>query len=110
MPASRPRWTRLHWMRGRVEETADGGRTLEWIGCNDAGAPIARVVRVQGPLFSGWRCYRAVALDSDGRIVELRPPPPVGAGWLACVGGQVVGRAAQPLAAVRTAEAALTQG
>jgi hypothetical protein len=38
----------------------------------------------------------------------LRPTtPPDGAGWLACVGGQVVGRGAVPLAAVRAAEAAL---
>ena len=41
-------------------------------------------------------------------LIELRPgEPPDGAGWLACVGGQVVGRAALPLQAVRTAEAAL---
>ena len=41
-------------------------------------------------------------------MIELRPGgPPDGAGWLACVGGQVVGRAALPLQAVRRAEAAL---
>jgi len=49
-----------------------------------------------------------VALDSDGRVIELRlGPPEVGADWLACIGGRVVGRAALPLQAVRTAEAAL---
>ncbi len=99
---------RLHWTRGRRGEGAGEARTLEWIGCDDAGETIARVVRVRGPLWTGWRTYRAVALDDDARIVELRPgEPPDGAGWLACVGGQVVGRAALPLQAVRTAEAAL---
>jgi hypothetical protein len=82
-------------------------RALEWIGFDDAGSPIARVVRVQGPLRTGWRVWQAVALDTEARVVELRPTPPVGEDWLACVGGQVVGRAAVPLAAVRTAEAAL---
>jgi hypothetical protein len=43
-------------------------------------------------------------------VVQLRPAPPEGVGWLACVGGQVVGRAALPLQAVRTAEAALGAG
>ena len=99
---------RLHWTRGRREEGAGEARTLEWIGCDDAGETIARVVRVQGPLWTGWRSYRAVALDDDARVIELRPGnPPDGAGWLACVGGQVVGRAALPLQAVRRAEAAL---
>ncbi len=103
---------RLHWTRGRVDEASEEARTLEWIGTDDAGAPIARVVRIRGPLQSrsspwGWRSYRAVALDEEARVVELRPSPPQGAGWLACVGGQVVGRAALPLQAVRTAEAAL---
>ena len=99
---------RLHWMRGRREEGAGEARTLEWIGCDDAGETIARVVRIRGPLWTGWRSYRAVALDADGRVIELRHGgPPDGAGWLACVGGQVVGRAALPLQAVRTAEAAL---
>jgi hypothetical protein len=90
-----------------VEEGPGDSRTLEWIGCDDAGEAIARVVRIQGPLSAGWRLYRAVALDDDARVVQLRPTPPEGAGWLACVGGQVVGRAALPLQAVRTAEAAL---
>ena len=54
------------------------------------------------------RSYRAVALDQDAKVIELRPTtPPDGAGWLACIGGQVVGRATVPLQAVRAAEAAL---
>ena|SRR5271166_208745 len=99
---------RLHWMRGRKAEGAGETRALEWIGCDDAGETIARVVRVLGPVWTSWRVYQAVALDKDARIIELRPSgPPDGAGWLACVGGQVVGRAALPLEAVRRAEAAL---
>jgi len=75
---------------------------------NDAGEAIARVVRVQGPLSTGWRSYSAVARDDDAKVVELRPGgPPDGADWLACVGGKVIGRAALPLQAVRTVEAAL---
>lgn len=85
----------------------DGARALEWIGLDEEGEPIARVVRVRGPLRAGWRLYRAVALDEQGRVVELRPPVPEGVAWLAVVGGQVVGRARVPLAAVRRAEAAL---
>ena len=88
---------RLHWTRGRIE---DGARALEWIGLDDEGAARARVIRLQGPLRAGWRLYRAVA---------LRPPAPGGAAWLAVVGGQVVGRARVPLAAVRRAEAALAR-
>jgi hypothetical protein len=98
---------RLHWMRGRTDDGSGEARTLEWIGIDDAGEPIARVVRILGPLRWGWKSYRAVALDEEARVIELRPSPPEGAGWLACVGGQVVGRAALPLQAVRTAEAAL---
>ncbi|MBV8097313.1 MAG: hypothetical protein JOY71_03385 [Acetobacteraceae bacterium] len=98
---------RLHWMRGRQEEGPGVPRTLEWIGCDDAGEAIARVVRIRGPVSTGWRQYWAVALDEEARVVELRPTPPEGAGWLAYIGGQVVGRAALPLQAVRTAEAAL---
>ena len=101
---------RLHWMRGRAEAEGGETRALEWIGCDDAGAAIARVVRLQGPIHTGWRLYRAVALDTEARVVQLRPPPPAGADWLACIGGQVVGRAALPLQAVRTAEAALGTG
>ncbi len=95
---------RLHWTRGPVE---DGTRAREWIGLDDEGAARARVIRLQGPLRAGWRLYRAVALDEQGHVVELRPPVPGGAAWLAVVGGQVVGRARVPLAAVRWAEAAL---
>jgi hypothetical protein len=100
---------RLHWTRGRFDEVAGQARTLEWIGLDDAGAQIARVVRVRGPLRAGWRIWQAVALDTEARVVELRPSPPAGEDWLACVGGQVVGRAALPLTAVRTAEAALSE-
>jgi len=98
---------RLHWMRGRTDQGAGLARALEWVGLDDAGETIARVVRLTGPLWFNWRQYRAVALDEDARVVELRPSPPEGADWLACVGGQVVGRAALPLQAVRTVEAAL---
>jgi len=98
---------RLHWTRGRVSEGPGETRTVEWIGYDDTGQAIARVVRVLGPVRAGWRSYCAEALDEDGRVIALRLPPPGGADWLACVGGQVVGRAALPLQAVRTAEAAL---
>ncbi len=98
---------RLHWMRGQAIEEAGAARALEWIGLDDAGEPIARVVRILGPVSAGWRHYRAVALDTEARVVQLRPPPPEGAFWLACVGGRVVGRAALPLQAVRRVEAAL---
>jgi hypothetical protein len=75
---------------------------------DDAGEAIARVVRVQGPVRTGLRRFEAVALDDDAKVVELRPAaPPDGEGWLACIGGKVVGRGAVPLAAVRAAEAAL---
>jgi hypothetical protein len=90
-----------------MEQAAGETRIVEWIGYNDAGDPIARVVLVQGPLHTGWGLYRAVALDEEARVVQLRPSPPDGAGWLACVGSQVVGRAALPMQAVRRAEAAL---
>lgn len=95
---------RLHWRRGR---SAPETGTLEWIGLDDAGDPIARVVRLQGPLREDWRIYPAVALDEEARLIELRPKPPEGEDWLACVGGQVVGRAAFPMTAVRTVEAVL---
>jgi hypothetical protein len=58
---------RLHWMRGRQEEGPGVHRTLEWIGRNDAGEAIARVVRILGPVWTGWRSYRAVALDAQER-------------------------------------------
>ncbi|MGH7057171.1 MAG: hypothetical protein ACREFZ_04710 [Acetobacteraceae bacterium] len=99
--------SRLHWMRGRPEGGQGAARAMEWIGCDEAGQAVARVVRIRGPLWAGFRLCRAVALDPDARIVELRPTPPEGADWLACIGGRVVGRAALPLQAVRTAEAAL---
>lgn len=99
--------TRLRWQRGREADAAQD-RAREWIGCDDAGEAIARVVLLQGPLWTGWRLYRAVALDADARVVRLLPsPPPEGEAWLAVIGTQVVGRAALPLAAVRQAEAAL---
>jgi hypothetical protein len=81
---------------------------MEWVGVDDAGDAIARVVRLLGPISEGWRVYPAVALDDEARLIELRPKPPEGEDWLACVGGQVVGRAAFPMTAVRTAEAALS--
>jgi hypothetical protein len=103
--------TRLRWLRGRQDNQGASERALEWIGCDAAGAPIARVVFAEGPMWTGWRLYRAVALDDDARVVKLLPsPPPEGEAWLAVVGTQVVGRATLPLAAVRAAEAALGVG
>jgi hypothetical protein len=101
--------SRLHWKRGRQEDGAGiSSRTLEWVGYNNAGEPIARVVRVQEPLSTGWRSFSAVARDETAVVVDLRPGgPPDGAGWLACVGPRVVGRAEQPLQAVRAVEATL---
>lgn len=98
--------SRLHWTRGRQEEGAGvSPRTLEWIGHDDAGAAIARVVRLQGPLSTGWRSFRAVARDEEAKVIDLRPSaPPDGADWLACVGGRVVARAALPMQAVRAVE------
>jgi len=101
---------RLRWMRGRVEDDRPQGnalRALEWVGCDDAGEAIARVVFIRGPLWNGWRLYRAVARDAEGQVIELRPNPPPGAPWLVVVHDRVVGRAALPLEAVRRAEAAL---
>ena len=92
-------------MRGRVDQGSGVARTLEWVGLDDAGEAIARVVRLKDP---DWRGLRAVARDA--KVIELRPTPPDGAGWLACIGARVVGRAALPLQAVRTAEAALAGG
>ena len=78
---------------------------MDWPGRRGRGhRPRVRVWRAA---WRNWRQYRAVALDEEAKVVELRPPPPDGADWLACVGGQVVGRAALPLQAVRTVEAAL---
>jgi hypothetical protein len=101
---------RLRWQRGRIEDPAAGEgnppSALEWIGCNDAGETIARVVRVQGPVWFRWRLRHAVALDDEARVVELRPPVP-DSRWLVVVKDRVVGRARLPLAGVRRAEAAL---
>ena len=97
----------VRWRRGRVEEASGEARAQEWVAVDDAGETVARVVRMPGPLLEGWRKYRAVALDEEARLIELRPSPPAGAGWLATIGGQVVGRAALPLQAVRRVEAAL---
>jgi hypothetical protein len=93
-----------------MEQGPGLARTLEWVGLDDTGRAIARVVRLRGPVWADWRQYRAVALDDEAKVIELRPSPPEGAGWLACVGARVVGRAALPLQAVRTAEAALAGG
>ena len=71
-------------MRGRQEEGPGVHRTLEWIGHNDAGEAIARVVRILGPVWSGWRTYRAVALDDEAKVIELRPDRAAGrrrTGW-----------------------------
>lgn len=60
---------RIRWMRGRREEGVGVTRTLEWIGCDDAGEATARVARVQGPLHTGWRRFQAVPLAAV-RAVE----------------------------------------
>ncbi len=101
---------RLHWMRGRTETGPGRSRTLEWIGLDDAGEAIARVIRLPGPVWANWRSYRAVALDKEAKVIELRPSPPEDGDWLAYIGARVVGRAPLPLQAVRTAEAALGGG
>ena len=105
------RTSRLHWMRGRQEEGPGVHRTLEWIGHNDAGEAIARVVRILGPVWSGWRTYRAVALDDEAKVIELRPGGAAGRRRLARLcrrpgGGPRVGAAAGGAAA----EAALGSG
>ncbi|WBV41446.1 hypothetical protein [Pseudoroseomonas cervicalis] len=101
---------RLRWQRGRIEDpgpgAADPHRALEWVGCDDAGDPIARVVRVRGPVWFRWHLRHAVALDEEARVVELRPSVEENR-WLVVVRDQVVGRASLPLLAVRRAEAAL---
>ncbi|HEY8613555.1 MAG TPA: hypothetical protein VIL69_20020, partial [Roseomonas sp.] len=94
---------------GRTEMPGGGVsrlRAREWLGCDDAGETIARVVRVHGPLFANWRLLHAVALDDEARVVELRPSLD-GDRWLVVVKDRVVGRAPLALAAVRTAEEAL---
>lgn len=101
---------RLRWQRGRIEDpepgAADPQRALEWIGCDDAGETIARVVRVRGPVSFPWRLCHAIALDEEARVVELRPSVPEDR-WLVVVHDRVVGRAPLPLEAVRHAEAVL---
>lgn len=94
---------RLHWMRGRVERESGIALTAEWVGLDESGEAIARVVRLKAPNGEG-------PADADAKVIELRPKPPRGAGWLACIGPRVVGRAALPLQAVRTAEEALAGG
>lgn len=103
---------RLRWVRGRTEGDGpdDPDRTREWVGCDDAGEAIVRVVCVSGPIRVGWRLRHAVARDEEARVVELRPPVDRERRWLIVVGGRVVGRAALPLQAVRGAEAALGGG
>lgn len=99
---------RLHWARGRdFVETQLGARAQEWLGLDDSGVPVARVIHLQGPRLTERGLATAVALDPDAKLVRLLPPPQEGGDWLALVGGRVVGRAAAPLAAARRAEAAL---
>ncbi|MDJ0387294.1 hypothetical protein QMO56_04130 [Roseomonas sp. E05] len=104
---------RLRWQRGRIEDPEPGAdeasRALEWIGCDDAGDPIARVVRIRGPVLFRWRLRHAVALDDEARVVELRPAVPEGR-WLVVVRDRVVGRTRLPLDGVRRAEALLGRG
>ena len=89
---------RLHWTRGRAERGGGEARALEWIGLDDAWASPS-------PASVGYfwgRCGRVFSLAaSTGRwrwtrkpkvIQLLRPSVPDGGGWLACIGGQVVGR------------------
>jgi hypothetical protein len=57
---------------------------------------IARVACILGPVRSGWSTHRAVALDDEAKVIELRPARPDVANWLACVGGKVAGRACRP--------------
>lgn len=101
---------RLRWQRGRIEDRVPGAgdphRALEWVCCDDAGDPIARVVRIQGPVMFRWHWRHAVALDDEARVVELRPDMPEDR-WLVVVRDRVVGRASLPLEAVRRAEAVL---
>lgn len=103
---------RLRWERGRSEATAPAGpspRAEEWLGLDDAGNAVARVVHVAGPIHRAGGLCRAVALDEEAKLVRLLPPAPEGTAWLALIDGRVVGRAAMPLEAVRSAEAALAR-
>ncbi len=101
---------RLRWERGRkelIERAGASPRAEEWLGLDDAGNAVARVVHLPGPLRREGTLCRAVPLDEEAKLVRLLPPPPEGATWLALIDGRVVGRAAMPLEAVRSAEAAL---
>ncbi|MDD2876705.1 MAG: hypothetical protein PHT60_07825 [Acidiphilium sp.] len=99
---------RLRWVRGRDSiMTTAGTRAREWLGLDDAGNPIARVIHLAGPMETERGMLRAVALDREQKLIQLLPLPPADGDWLAVIGGRVVGRAAAPLAAVRRAEAAL---
>ncbi|HUZ62848.1 MAG TPA: hypothetical protein VMU82_03950 [Acetobacteraceae bacterium] len=64
-------------------------------------------MRLTGPIRTGAGLCRAIPLDDEAKLIRLLPPTPNGAEWLALIGGRVVGRAAMPLQAVRSAEAAL---
>ncbi|MFH5925258.1 hypothetical protein ACHEVM_12005 [Roseomonas sp. SXEYE002] len=99
-------------MRGRTEIPGSGAswlRAREWVGYDDAGETIARVVRVHGPFITDWRLFHAVALDDEARVVELCPSLP-GDRWLVVVNDRVVDRAPLALTAVRRAEEALASG
>ena len=105
---------RLRWTRGRSDtfpHSLEGGttrrRVMEWLGHDDAGETVARVIRIRGPLLSNWRLLHAVALDEEARVVELRPSLPEDR-WLVLVKDVVVDRASLPVAAVRRAEAAIS--
>lgn len=99
---------RLHWARGRdFVETQVGMRAREWLGLDESGTPVARVIHLEGPRPTERGLTNAVALDEEAKLVRLLPSPAQGGDWLALVGGRVVGRAAAPLAAARRAEAAL---
>ncbi len=84
-----------------------GPRASEWLGLDDAGNPIARVIHLDGPMHTERGVFRAVALDAEQKLIRLLPLPPNDGDWLAVIGGRVVGRAAAPLAAVRRVESAL---
>lgn len=96
---------RLRWARSREANPSQPAR--EWLGCDDAGNPIARVIHLDGPISTNQGVVRAVPLDREAKLVRLLPRPQAGGDWLAVIGGRVVGRAGAPLAAVRRAEAAL---
>ena len=99
---------RLRWARSReTMATGAGHQAREWLGCDDAGNPIARVVHLEGPITTGQGVVQAIPLDREEKLIRLLPRPQAGGDWLAVIGGRVVGRAGVPLEAVRWAEAAL---